>query len=203
MDTYFLVSAGVGVSVTFPDWVGPVTARRPDLLSLATRRLDIPAESLFFAWQPHYPSRIWPRQPLSMGIRVGVDTAASLHAARAPTSWLPVYPVWIARRVLATALRPAYFLPPLGALMQVGVQMGWSPRYPDPRPRSRYDQIRSGLVSPLTTVSAPPVFAAGEPCVEFANVTVALPTFVSAVTTRPIFLTPGLTRTTFLSGAFC
>jgi len=200
MYTFFLVSAGIGVGVGFPDALPP----RPLIHTAAqfiTRTLSLPAESIFMGWQPSYPSTVRTRPiPPPLGIRQGQDFAAAIEQAPAPTKWAPTFPDRILRQVQPPHMRPSYFLPPLGELINIGARMSWSPRYPD---RVFRVPFPLKVLGGLSYVTLPAIVAAGELCVELVDTSFAVSALISETVTVPVLLSEALSVPALISEGLC
>lgn len=196
MNSAFLQSAGVAVSVSFPDSISrPRVPMPPSILvaPMGAQPIDIK-----LAWLPTYPDVLHKLRPIAPA-RIGVFDAASFEPAIRPLGWEPHYPTyWDAAR-LHRAFLPFSFDPLSGEAMNAAILMSWDPKQKAPlitRPRLQ-ETTAFFYVQPDIVITT------GAECVELINVQGAVPLFTPEALTAPALVSEALTVPTLSPEAIC
>jgi hypothetical protein len=183
MHNFFLESATVGITVDYPDSIDEESTLDVSAQLAGFSPRFLPAESIFMGYQPNYPSLIDPDPPLPEGVLVGTSHAAIVDLPSGPMRWRPGYPDEILYPEMEADQQLAYFLAPIGELIEIGARQSWKPKFPDEIEHPHQPE-EGGMFFAIP----PFVPAAGIDCVELVDDSFAVPVLDEVVFGTPTLL---------------
>lgn len=176
MNSAFLVSAGVAVSVTTADSIPrPRAALGP---SFFVGQLGAQPSDIRMGWLPRYPDQIARLRPVHPDW-TGVATGAVFVAAIAPVSWLPTVLQFLPAPRLHQVFGAYSFDPLSGEAMNAAILMAWDPRQKPivTRPKLHAESVFYAI--------PPSVAATGASCVDMIDDSFGVPLLATEVLARP------------------